>query len=84
MEEAHDAELNDVLQKAIDSSISSNDSSGKEIEQQKRRNIVNLSDDERANLLEEQIRTNKYHKFVQGNMIIKQGEPNIHINRSND
>ncbi len=39
----------------------------------KRKNVFNLSDDERRRLLEEQTRKNKFHKFVEGNLIIKQG-----------
>lgn len=38
-----------------------------------RRNIVDLSDEERAKLLEDQIKNNKYHRFVENNLIIKQG-----------
>ena len=46
---------------------------GEGLGMKKRRNIVNLSDEERENLLAEQKKTNKYHKFVEGNLIIKQG-----------
>ena len=44
-----------------------------EVERQRKRNIVNLSDEERRKRLEDQVRHNKYHRFVDGNLILKQG-----------
>jgi len=43
------------------------------VQEQRNRNIVNLSDEERRTRLEEQIKTNKFHQFVRGNLILKQG-----------
>ena len=40
----------------------------------RRKNIVNLTDEERQDLLEEQTKSNEFHRFVEGNLIIKQGE----------
>eukprot|EP00094_Tigriopus_californicus_P012740 TCALIF_12315-PA protein Name:"Similar to Pdpk1 3-phosphoinositide-dependent protein kinase 1 (Rattus norvegicus)" AED:0.07 eAED:0.07 QI:0/0/0/0.75/0.33/0.25/4/0/623 len=37
------------------------------------KNIVNITDEERRRLLDDQSRTNKFHRFVEGNLIIKQG-----------
>lgn len=47
-----------------------------EVNQNQKRNIVDLSDQERTTLLEEQRKNNKYHRFVEGNLIIKQGKKN--------
>ncbi len=41
--------------------------------QQQRGHIVDLTDEERRRRLEEQMRCNKFHRFVGGNLILKQG-----------
>ena len=35
--------------------------------------LTRISEQERKQRLEEQARTNDYHKFVEGNLILKQG-----------
>ncbi len=39
----------------------------------RRGHIVDLTDEERRKRLDEQIRSNRYHRFVEGNLILKQG-----------
>lgn len=66
-DEEEQEKLNHMLQGAIGAN-QIHDSS-----EPHRRNIVDLSDEERAKLLEDQIKNNKYHRFVENNLIIKQG-----------
>ena len=43
-------------------------------EAKRSKNIVNLTDEERQAHLDEQGKSNKFHRFVEGNLIIKQGK----------
>ena len=43
----------------------------------KKRIIEELSEEERARRLAEQSKTNPFHKFVEGNLILKQGNQQI-------
>lgn len=68
-----DSDLNEVLQKAMERNSHVDSQEEAELERQKRSNIIHLTDDERRELMEEQCQKNKYHKFVEGNLIIKEG-----------
>ena len=72
-----DEELDDVLQKLRNNEgVNSPSKSGASSQGQKKpqRNLANLSPRQREELLEEQTKSNKFHKFVEGNLILKQGK----------
>ena len=72
LDEASD--IDDELNHAIMRPISGSDSQSISSLSERRKNIANLSEKERREYLEEQAKNNKFHKFVEGNLIIKQGE----------
>ena len=64
-----DQELDDVLQKLRNNEGTSSQG----LQKKQQRTLANLSPRQREELLEEQTKSNKFHKFVDGNLILKQG-----------